>query len=117
MNTDRIAILLTIALWAATIKEHKLDKNHLAVADALIKVADASLARGYYAKAKSPSKRALSVLERSSPPNYPELIQVLTDYAAVLEKTGRKAEAELPETRVMVYRAKLRESNIKSQAV
>lgn len=110
MNTDRIAILLTIALWAATIMEHKLDKDHL-------DVAYTSLARGYYAESESPSKRALSVLERSSPPNYPELIQALTNYAAVLEKTGRKAEAELLETRVMVYRAKLRESNIKSQAV
>jgi hypothetical protein len=37
-------------------------------------------------------------------------------YAWVLEKTKRKAEAELLETRAMVYRAKLRENKGRNQA-
>ena len=102
---------------AATIKEHLLGKDHPRVADALIKAAGASLARGYYADAESPSRRALSILEKSSPPNYTALIQALTNYAVVLEKTKRKAEAELLQTRAMVYRAKLKESKTKSEAV
>ena len=102
---------------AATIKEHLLDKDDPDVADALIKVACASLARGYYAEAESPSQRALSILEKSSPPNYTALIQALTNYAVVLEKTKRKAEAELLETRAMVYRAKLKNSKSKGEAV
>jgi tetratricopeptide (TPR) repeat protein len=102
---------------AATIKEQLLGKDHPRVADALIKVACASLARGYYAEAESPSQRALSILEKSSPPNYPALIQALTNYALVLDKTKRKAEAELLETRAMVYRAKLKESKKNGEAV
>jgi hypothetical protein len=56
-------------------------------------------------------------LEKSSPPNYPALIQALTNYALVLDKTKRKAEAELLETRAMVYRAKLKESKKNGEAV
>jgi hypothetical protein len=41
----------------------------------------------------------------------------LTNYAVVLEKTKRKAEAELLETRAMVYRAKLKNSKSKGEAV
>jgi hypothetical protein len=37
------------------------------------------------------------------------------NYARVLEKTKRKAEAELLETRTMVYRAKLQENKGKNQ--
>jgi tetratricopeptide (TPR) repeat protein len=102
---------------AATIKEHLLGKDDPDVADALIKVACSTLARGYYAEAESPSQRALSILEKSSPPNYTALIQALTNYAVVLEKTKRKAEAELLETRAMVYRAKLKNSKSKGEAV
>jgi tetratricopeptide (TPR) repeat protein len=101
---------------AVTIKEQSLGNDHPGVVDGLHKVALADLARGYYAQAESPCKRALSILEKSSPPNYPKLIQALMEYALVLEKTKRKAEAELLETRAMVYRAKLKESKTRNQA-
>jgi len=81
----------------------------------LSKVARADLARGYYAEAESPCKRALGILEKASPPDYPVLIEALENYARVLEKTKRKAEAELLETRAMVYRAKLQENKVRNQ--
>jgi len=37
------------------------------------------------------------------------VIDALENYALVLKKTKRKAQAELLETRAMVYRAKLKE--------
>jgi hypothetical protein len=40
----------------------------------------------------------------------------LENYAFLLQKTKRKAEAELLETRAMVYRAKLQENKGKNQA-
>jgi len=86
------------------------------VARSLSKVAMTDMARGYYAEAESPCKRALGILEKSSPPDYPELIQALVNYAWVLEKTKRKAEAELLETRAMVYRAKVQANKRKNQA-
>jgi hypothetical protein len=78
-------------------------------------VAMTDLARGYYAEAESPCKQALGILEKSSPPDYPALIEALVNYARVLGKTKRKAEAELLETRAMVYRAKLQEKKGKNQ--
>jgi len=101
---------------AVTIKELTLGKEHPEVADGLSKLAIADLARGYYAEAESPCKRALGILEKSLPPDYPALIEALTHYAWVLEKTKRKPEAELLETRAMVYRAKLRENKGRNQA-
>jgi hypothetical protein len=40
----------------------------------------------------------------------------LQNYAWLLEKTKRKAEAELLETRAMVYRAKLQANQTRNQA-
>ena len=96
-------------------KEQSLGQEHPDVARGLNKVAMADLARGYYDEAESPCKRALGILERSSPRDYPALIEALVNYAWVLEKTKRKAEAELLETRAMVYRAKLQENKSKNQ--
>jgi tetratricopeptide (TPR) repeat protein len=101
---------------AVTIKEQSLGKENPEVANGLGKVAVADVARGYYAEAESPCKRALGILEKSYPLDYAALIEALTHYAWVLEKTKRKAEAELLETRAMVYRAKLREDKGRNQA-
>jgi hypothetical protein len=38
--------------------------------------------------------------------DYPTLIEALHNYAFLLSKSGRKAEAELIATRAMVYEAK-----------
>jgi hypothetical protein len=73
-------------------------------------VAIAEVAGDRYAEAEPLYQRSLAILEDSSPPNYPVLIEVLDSYALLLIKTERKAEAELVGTRVMVYRAKLKNS-------
>jgi len=100
---------------AVTIKVRLLGPEHPSVAKALSKVALADLARGYYAEAESPCRRSLDILEKSSPRDYPALIDALKNYAWLLQKTKRKAEAELLETRAMVYVAKLRENKTRSQ--
>jgi hypothetical protein len=62
-----------------------------------------------------PCQRALRILEKSSHPDYPALIEALMNYALVFQKTKRKAEAELLQTRAMVYRAKFQENQAKNQ--
>jgi tetratricopeptide (TPR) repeat protein len=100
---------------AVTVEEQSLGKEHPVVAHSLSKVAIADLAGGHYDEAESPCKRALSILEKSSPPDYSALIEALRNYAWLLEKTKRKAEAELLETRAMVYSAKLQQNKGKEQ--
>jgi tetratricopeptide (TPR) repeat protein len=100
---------------AVTIKIGLLGPEHPAVATGLNKVAAADLARGYYTEAESPCQRALNILEKSSPLNYPAMIDALENYAFLLEKTKRKAQAEPLETRAMVYRAKLKEHKGKTE--
>jgi hypothetical protein len=78
-------------------------------------VAIADLARGYFAEAETPCQQSLDILEKTSPPDYSALIDSLSAYAFLLEKTKRKAKAELLETRVMVYRAKLNEHKTKDE--
>jgi tetratricopeptide (TPR) repeat protein len=100
---------------AVTINERALGQEHPDVARGLTKLARADLARGYYAEAEVPCQRALHILEKASQPDYTALIEVLMNYALVLEKTKRKADAELLQTRAMVYRAKLQENRAKNQ--
>jgi tetratricopeptide (TPR) repeat protein len=100
---------------AVTINIQVLGPEHKSVATGLSKVALADLARGYYTEAESPCRRSLEILEKTSPRDYPALIDALKNYAWLLEKTKRKAEAELLETRAMVYRAKLHESQPRNQ--
>jgi tetratricopeptide (TPR) repeat protein len=99
---------------AVTIKV-QLGPEDPSVAKGLSKVAVADLVRGYYTEAEWPCKRSLDILEKSSPPDYPALIDALKNYACLLERTKRKAQAELLETRAMVYLAKLRENKTKHQ--
>jgi hypothetical protein len=68
------------------------------------------LARGFYAQAESTCSHALAILEKVSPHDYASLIQTLNTYTLLLVKTNRKTEAELFETRAMVYKAKLLEN-------
>jgi tetratricopeptide (TPR) repeat protein len=100
---------------AVAIKAELLGPDHPGVAKALTKLAIADLARGLYAEAESPCERSLEILEKTSPPDYPALIDALGSYAFLLEKTKRKAQAELLETRAMVYRAKLNEHKTKDE--
>jgi len=93
---------------ALTIKESSLGPQSPEVANALNGLAVSDVFRGYYAEAEPFCKRALAILEKTSPPDYPQLIVTLTVYARVLQNTNRTAQAEILETRVMVYKAKLK---------
>ena len=64
--------------------------------------------RGYYAEAEPLCQRALGILEKPSPSDYPRLVEALRVYAYLLEKTNRHAQAELLETKAMVYTAKVK---------
>jgi hypothetical protein len=72
------------------------------------------MALGHEANAEPACQRALSILEKTSPPDYPNLIDALNTYALLLLKTKRKAEAELVQTRIMVYRARWENRSKKS---
>ena len=73
-------------------------------------LATAELARSHYDEAELSCLRAIIILESSSPRNYQDLIDALDNYSWLLEKTKRHAQAELVQTRIMVYRAKFQES-------
>jgi tetratricopeptide (TPR) repeat protein len=79
----------------------------LDVAHALNGLAVADLHRGYYAEAEPLCERALGILEKVAPPDYADLVITLAAYARMLRKTNRIAQAEIFETRAMVYKAKL----------
>jgi tetratricopeptide (TPR) repeat protein len=95
---------------ASAVKEKLLGPGHLEVGESLTKLAFAELALGHDAEAELVCQRALSILENISPPGYPTLIDALKTYALVLIRTKRKEEAELLQTRAMVYRAKFERS-------
>jgi hypothetical protein len=64
--------------------------------------------RGYYQEAEPLCQRALGMLEKSSPQDYQALIYAMKVYAVLLTKTQRQAQAELLETKAMVYAARLK---------
>jgi len=74
-------------------------------------LAAADVFRGYYAEAEPFCQRALGMLEKSSPPDYPGLIDAAKVYAMLLSKTKRQAQAELLETKAMVYAAKMKDKS------
>ena len=59
-------------------------------------------------KAEPFCQRALSILENSSSLDYPKLVDAVSLYALLLSKTNRTAQAELLETKAMVYAAKIK---------
>ena len=93
---------------ALTIKETTLGAQNPDLAQVLTLLAAADVFRGYYGEAEPFCQRALGILEKSSPPDYPALIDVMKVYAALLTKTQRQAQAELLETKAMVYTAKMK---------
>ena len=93
---------------ALTIKEDALGAQHQELANVLVSLAAANVFRGYYTEAEPFCQRALSSLEGSSPPNYPALVDAMKVYALLLIKTKRQVQAELLETKAMVYAAKIK---------
>jgi tetratricopeptide (TPR) repeat protein len=93
---------------ALAAKESLYGLEHPQVAHVLNGLALADLLQGNYTEAEPSCQRALAILEKSSPPDYPALIQTLRIYARVLQKTKREAEADLLETKAMVFAAKMK---------
>jgi tetratricopeptide (TPR) repeat protein len=98
------------ALFAEALTEwdNSSGASDLDVAHALGNLAVADVLRGYYAEAEPLCQRALGILEKSSPLDYTRLVIALLAYARVLRNTNRIAQAEILETRAMVYKAKLK---------
>jgi hypothetical protein len=108
---------------ALTIKENSLGEQNPDLAHVLTLLAETDIFRGYYREAEPFCQRALGILEKSSPPDYASiiyamkvyavvlaktLIYAMKVYAVVLAKTQRQAQAELLETKAMVYAAKMK---------
>jgi tetratricopeptide (TPR) repeat protein len=97
------APLLTRAL---AMKEESLGAQRPELARVLLGLAAASMLQGNFQGAEPYCQRAIGILEQSTPPNYEELALALRTYAQLLHNTRRQAQAELTETRAMVYAAK-----------
>jgi tetratricopeptide (TPR) repeat protein len=93
---------------ALTIKEKSLGTENPKLANVLTLLAAADVYRGYYDEAEPFCQRAVNILEKSSPPDYPALIGAMRIYVLLLNKTKRQAQAELLETKAMVYAAKMK---------
>jgi tetratricopeptide (TPR) repeat protein len=96
----------TLFAQALPIKEAAFGPDHAEVAEVLVGSALADMLRGYYTEAEPSCQRAMAILEKSSPRDYRALAQVSKVYAWLLQKTNRKAQAEVLETKAMVYTAK-----------
>jgi tetratricopeptide (TPR) repeat protein len=93
---------------ALAVKENSLGAQDPELTGVLTGLAAADVFRGYYVEAEPFCQRALDILEKSSPPDYPELINALRVYVLLLSKTQRQSQAELLETKAMVYSAKMK---------
>jgi hypothetical protein len=62
--------------------------------------------QGKYAEAEPLCKRGLAILEKALGPEHPAVAKSLENYAALLRKTHREAEAEPMEARAKAIRAK-----------
>ncbi len=68
-------------------------------------------AQGRYAEAEPLYKRSLAIDEKALGPEHPAVATSLENYAALLRKTGRGAEAENKEARAKAIRAKHAKEN------
>ncbi len=64
--------------------------------------------QGQYAQAEPLYLRALAILEKALGPEHPNVASGLENYADLLQKTGRTAEADELEERARAIRAKER---------
>ncbi len=70
-----------------------------------------SITQGKYGEAEPRYKRALAIWEKALGPEHPSVAQSLENYAALLRKTGRSAEAIKMKARAKAIRAKRAERN------
>ena len=62
--------------------------------------------QGKYAEAGILYQRCLAILEKALGPHYPDLVTVLENYACLLRKADREAEAPKTEVYAKAIRAK-----------
>jgi tetratricopeptide (TPR) repeat protein len=94
---------------AVALKEVILRSADPELGRSLAKLATAETVGGHFAEAERIFIRSLTLLESASPRDYRSLITTMNNYAWLLEKTKRKAQADLIQARIMVYRARLQE--------
>ncbi len=63
-------------------------------------------AQGKYNEAEPPYQRALAIDEKALGPDHPRVATVLENYAALLHKLNRDAEADKMQARAQAIRAK-----------
>ncbi len=68
-------------------------------------------AQGNYTEAEPLYQRALAIREKALGPEHPQVAQSLENYAALLRKLVREAEAGKMEARAQAIRAKHAEEN------
>jgi len=95
---------------ALNMDEETLGPDDLRVGKRLSELASAEIAAGQYDEAEPLCLRAISLLEKYSPKPYLALVDALNIYGGLLDRTNRRPQAELLETRAMVYRAKFNET-------
>ena len=67
--------------------------------------------QGKYTEAEPLYERSLAILEKALGPEHPQVAQSLDNYAALLHKLNRDAEAEKMEARAQAIRAKHAQEN------
>jgi tetratricopeptide (TPR) repeat protein len=75
------------------------------VAVSLNNLAKLYYAQGQYAQAEPLYRRALAIREKALGPEHPSVATTLANYAALLRKLDRTAEAETKEARAKAIRA------------
>ncbi len=76
-----------------------------------VSLAELYRAQGKYTEAEPLYQRALAIVEKALGPEHPQVATVLGNYAALLHKLNRDAEADKMEARAQAIRAKHAEEN------
>jgi Tfp pilus assembly protein PilF len=90
---------------ALAMQEHVLGREHPEVAKTLNGLAVLYDTRGSFAAAEGLYKRALAIAGKTPGSGDRELVTVLENYAVLLRKTDREAEAQAMEARATSIRA------------
>ena len=93
-----LAGLLCLALWPEAARAQSEER------DEAYRRGLALYQAGRYAEADPLLKRSLGIQVKARGPEHPYVAQSLENYAALLRKTGRDAEASLMETRAKIMR-------------
>ena len=98
-------------LTAARKQAEKFGKQDARLATSLNNLAELYQTQGKYAEAEPLYKRALAILTKAMGPDHPNVAMFLGNYAVLLRKMDREAEAAKMETRAQAIRAKHAQKN------